>query len=203
MTAAVTAGETYEDYRIGDEVWCLAWIGMPFEIVGKDDAARKIFLQGLGTSSLPDGAQVDITEDNLFMLTREVWDQLWYWPDRKGETYSQVFERFVGEHRTGEVVTGYYSSALATVGLMVVSPAEGATFRLDLDQVVSRRLLMARPVAAYLADERRLAVVHDPSIPDDEWLPCGPTMPVTISMQAYRWSLSYGNVILNWRDLVD
>jgi hypothetical protein len=203
MNMAITTRETYEDFHVGDEVYCLAWIGMPFEVVAKDDAAHKISLQGVGKSSLTDGAQVDIGPSHLYLITHELWDQIWYWPDRKGETFDQVFDRFVAEHQTGEVVTAYFSDVIALLGMMVVKPENAAAYRLDLDHAIDRRTITAEPVAAYAADERRLVTAYDPSIAGDGWLKCGPKMPVTITMHGYRWSLGCGDIILNWQDLLD
>jgi hypothetical protein len=203
MSPVATARETYEDFHVGDEVYCLAWVGMPFQIVGKDDETQKIALQGLGRTSLTDGAQVDIGPSNLFLITHQLWDQIWYWPDRKGETYTQVFDRFVAEHRTGEVVTAYFSEVLALLGMMVVKPANAVAYRIDVNHAVDRRTISAEPVAAYVESEQRLVTMCDPSIPDDRWLKCGPKMPVTIAMHGYRWSLGLGEIILNWQDFLD
>ena len=44
----------------------------------------------------------------MFLLTREHWDQIWYWPDRAGKQYLEVFQRFVERHHVGEVICGYH-----------------------------------------------------------------------------------------------
>jgi hypothetical protein len=186
--------EPYASFAVGDEVHCLAWIGTRFKVIDVDDATKRIGIEGIGTST---PSLIDIYPQNLYMLTHEHWDQLWYWPDRLGETYTEVFDRFVDAHRDGEIVTGYYAP---TVGLTLVTrdPRLAQAYRLDLGQVVSKRQITAQPVAAIV--DRELVTAYDPSIPDSEWLRSGPALAVQIEMQAYRWALSVGGIILNVDD---
>src|SRR5262245_17357387 len=99
--------ERYEDFRVGDEVFCLAWLGMPFKVTGKDDAQRLIFVDGQGPCSLKEGCSIDINSNSLFMLTHKLWDQIWYWPDRANESYTEVVERFLDYHHENQIVMGY------------------------------------------------------------------------------------------------
>jgi hypothetical protein len=186
--------EPFESFARGDEVHCLAWIGTRFRVVDVDEDTRRIAIEGLGTSA---PALIDIYPQNMYMLTHEHWDQLWYWPDRLGESYSDVFDRFVDEHRDGEIVTGYFAPS---VGLTLVTrdPQLAQTFRLDLSDVVAKRQIVAQPVAAIV--DGVLLTAHDPAIPDEQWLRSGPAVPVQIEMQAYRWSLTAGGIILNVDD---
>src|SRR5438132_1889299 len=72
---------TLTGFDVGDRVYCLAWVGTPFEVVARSDGM--LSLQGLNGSD----AQVDIFDETSWMLTREPWDKIWYWPDRAGERY--------------------------------------------------------------------------------------------------------------------
>ncbi|MET0895519.1 MAG: hypothetical protein ABWY80_06685 [Acidimicrobiia bacterium] len=188
--------EAFETYAVGDDVWCLAWIGMPFVVVGKDDDHGVIHIDGTGACSLPEGARLDIVADNLFMLTHEPWDSIWYWPDIAGERYKEVTERFVDAHRDGEVVVAY-SAGLMSV---VPSPARAMSFRLGVDSYWPSGVIYAQPVAAIAADGTELLVAHDPSVEDARWLPCGPRQSVELRMVAFRWALTYGKLVLNWQD---
>src|SRR5688572_12412256 len=61
---------TYEDVSIGDQLWCLAWIGKEFTVVEKDDETRRVALEGPSAVD-PYGAQVDLFPDTMWMATRE------------------------------------------------------------------------------------------------------------------------------------
>jgi hypothetical protein len=192
--------ETFADFSVGDEVYCLAWLGIPFEVASTDDSSGRISLQGKVPSSLPNGPQVDIYPQNMFLLTHNQWDQIWYWPDRAGDSYLDVFERFVANHADGEIVTAYYSEAIDMLGMPMIleDPAKAQSFRLDLSAAHSRRQVLAQPVAAISGEA--LAVVYDPAIPEGQWLPTGPSLPASIEMRAYRWSLVAGGLVLNRED---
>ena len=112
----------YPDYSVGDRVYCLAWIGQPFDVVAKDDERQAISVET--PPAWPSSAQFDIFPETMFLLTQEHWDQIWHWPDQAGEVYFDVFQRFVDRHRVGQVVAGYQ----VPDGLMAL----GAT-KIDLD----------------------------------------------------------------------
>jgi len=196
MTATIAEPEPYESYQIGDEVWCLAWIGMPFVVSGKNDEKRTIEIDGTGPCSLPEGALIDVGPENHFMLTHEPWDAIWYWPDSEGEGYQQVVDRFVEQHHEGEIVTGYAAGGITVND----TPAGAMTFRLSFAGYGHFGQITATPVAALADDGSELVRLHDPAIPDERWLRCGPTLPLEIKMTAYRWSLAYGKIVLNWQD---
>jgi hypothetical protein len=194
--------ESYEDFRIGDDVFCLAWIGLPFRVVATDDAAQCVSIRSQLPSSFKAGVNLDIYQQNLFMLTHELWDHIWYWPDRCGETYSDVFDRFVQSRRSGEVVNAYYAPTLEALGVPTIDrdPDLAQAFRLDLTRTMSHRQVKAHPVCAVEFGGEAIINAYDPAIPDDRWLMTGPSRPVEIGMKAYRWCLSAGGLILNSED---
>jgi hypothetical protein len=190
--------EAYEDFNIGDRVYCLAWLGMPFVVVGKDDATGKIELDGDFPCSLPDGAKVDIEPHNRYMISHNLWDQIWYWPDRAGQTYEQVLDRFVSDHRENQLVESY----LLMPGHNHVDrePQWASTLRVSFAAFTVWNQIYAQPVAALGADGKSLVFAYDDSIPDEAWLPCGPVAPIRVGMVSYRWAVTHGFNVLNWRD---
>ena len=96
---------TYEAVAVGDEVYCLAWIGKKFTVVDKDDDKKLVALEGESASD-PYGAQVDVFDETMWMITDQPWDQIWYWPDRAGEHYQEVYERWVARQSPGQIVVG-------------------------------------------------------------------------------------------------
>ena len=191
-----------DDFRVGDDVYCLAWIGLPFKVVARDDEAGCISIAGTLPSSLHNGVQLDIYSHNLFMLTHETWDQIWYWPDRLGETYMQVFDRFVAAHRDGEVVNAYSAPTLEGLGIMSVDrdPELAQAFRLDLSRVDSHRQIKAHAVCAIVDGGTAIRGDHDPSIADADWMKTGPTIAAQVEMVGYRWSITAGRLLLNVED---
>jgi hypothetical protein len=194
--------QSYEDFRVGDDVYCLAWIGLPFRVVATDDAAQCVSIRGQLPSSFKAGVELDIYRQNLFMLTHELWDHIWYWPDRAGETYTDVFDRFVGAHRQDEIVNGYYAPTLEALGVPTIDrePELAQAFRLDLTRTMSHRQVKANPVCAVDTAAEAIFSAYDPAIADGRWLATGPARPVDIGMKAYRWCLSAGGLILNADD---
>jgi hypothetical protein len=188
--------EPYEAYEVGDEVWCLGWLGMPFKVVGKDDQDRVIQIDGVGPCSLPEGARIDLYPENHYMLTHEMWDAIWYWPDQAGERYRDVAERFVADHQDGEIVTAYPAGSLT----VTEDDRVGVSLRIRVSSFWTSGTMRAQPVAAIGPDGNSLVLVHDPAITSEQWLPSGPNLPVEIRMVAYRWALTYGRMVLNWRD---
>jgi hypothetical protein len=198
VTSAYPHPQAFEDFAVGDTVFCLAWIGMPFRVSVCDPEKQYIALDGLGPCSLPDGAQLDIYVDTIHFITHNQWDQLWYWPDRLGETYLQVYDRFLAAHDHGEVITGYQGIG----GSLYIDPQphQAMTFRLYLDKVETTQTILAEPVVAIPDDGGALIRTFDPSIPADRWVASGPIGTVTLTMKAYRWSLTAGDILLNWDD---
>lgn len=193
--------EPYEDFKVGDRVFCLGWIGMPFKVVGKDDKRGMIFLDGEGPCSLPGGAKVDIDPSSLYMITHNQWDQIWYWPDRAGETYKQVARRFIDNHKDNEIVVGYAAGPAPMPNYYYAQkkPELSMSFRLSYGPLRGMQQIHAQPVAA-VSDTKGIIVQYDPSIPDDMWVATGPVMPLRIEMAAYRWALLWGRILLNWSD---
>jgi hypothetical protein len=192
--------ERFEDFKVGDRVWCLAWIGREFEVAATDPASQRIELQGCERSSLPEGAQVDIDAASLFLLTHNLWDSIWYWPDRAGETYQQVFDRFVADHAEGAVLTGYYANGAHLPP--APDPALAATFRVSFAALDAWNQVFVQPVAAIADGGGALITAHDTMLADERWLQCGPTITVRVEMHYYRWAVMAGRVLLNWRDIV-
>ena len=51
------------DFDVGDRVFCLAWIGTPFEVVSRNDGM--VSLQGVTNT----GAQIDVFPETAWMVT--------------------------------------------------------------------------------------------------------------------------------------
>ena len=188
-----------EDFKVGDRVYCLAWVGTSFEVVDRTD--RMLSLQA-PADSIPYGQQVDIFADTAWMVTHEPWDQIWHWPDRAGERYEEVVERFLASHRVGDVVAGYYFEGALDGFTVRTDDRHAMAFRIrSMDPSAGR--ILVHPVAAANDDGRSLVTSPAPEIADEHWLRCGPTVPLRLEMRMYRWCLSYGEMVLNWRDLTD
>ena len=185
----------FDEYRVGDEVYCLAWIGKKFEIVARDEDRGILSLQG-GLENVPHGAQVDIFRSTTWMVTRQKWDQIWYWPDRAGETYEDVYRRFVKEHKAGEVLTGYQVEGPYPLEPVSFTAARAMAFRIM--HVHDLGILIA-PVVGLVdgAKEPLREAEKDPAV---RWVMAGPPASAVLKMTAYRWSLTYGDIVLNWRD---
>ena len=199
--AALDERAGYESYQLGDRVYCLAWIGQPFDVVAKDDERRVI---GIETPpGWPTFAQVDVFPETMFLLTREHWDQIWYWPDRAGEHYLEVFHRFAGRHRVGEVICGYHvpDGLMVTLGGIRVSldPKRTMMFRVQAIDV-GRGQIRVHPVAAVGPDGALVSTPTD-GIPDESWQRSGPTVALRLEMRLYRWCITFGELVLNWEDL--
>ena len=190
---------TYRDFKVGDRVYCLAWIGHPFEVAAKDDERQIISLQGPAASSIY-GAQVDIFPDTMWMLTHEKWDQIWWWPDREGERFDAVFDRFLDNHKVDELVAGYYFPGGLAGMFIETNPEHAMTFRIRaLDRGI--RQVRVHPVAAADANGETVKFALDESLPSQRWLRSGPTVPLRLEMRMYRWCLCFGEFVVNWQDL--
>ena len=191
----------YADYAVGDRVYCLAWIGQPFDVVAKDDERQAIAIET--PPGWPTFGQVDIFPETTFLLTHEHWDNIWYWPDRAGERYLEVFDRFFGRHHVGEVIAGYHvpDGLMVTLGGMNIrlDPNRTMMFRIQaLD--AARGQVRVHPVAAVAPDGALVSAPTD-GIADEAWLRSGPTVPLRLEMRLYRWCLTFGEMVLNWDDL--
>ena len=196
---AGTAELDFDHIEVGDELYCLVWIGKKFTVVDKDDAAGRIALAGESATD-PYGAMVDIFRDSEWMVTREPWDQIWYWPDRAGERYTDVYRRWLTGRAVGDVVLGYFlDTGLVTAGgFLRPKPALAMAFRIEAIDV-SFAQVRVEPVVRATDPGRRLEpadLAADPSA----WVVVGPRLPVRIGMHTYRWGLSVGDVILNGDD---
>lgn len=194
---AMTQRASWNDYSVGDFVYCLAWIGKRFEIVGKDD--KIISLQGHAEFD-PFGAQMDIVPASLWMITKEPWDQIWYWPDSAGEHYDAVFERFIAARHVGEVLNAYVhgSAVNPMMRTIVVYPDYAMTFRVEMIDRMNRQINV-QPVVGVVANGDPVSALDD-TRKVDRWVRSGPALPATIGMQSYRWCVSVGPFILNWQD---
>lgn len=190
----------YDDIHVGDRVYCLAWIGQPFDVVHRDDDLQLISIETPASS--PTFGQIDIFPETMFLLTHEQWDQIWYWPDRAGERYTEVFDRFLDAHHVGDVIAGFHGGdgllAAATRMTVALDPNTAMMFRItSIDR--KRGEIRVEPVAAIGADETLISTpVADPAGP---WLACGPAVPLRLEMRMYRWCLCFGELVVNWQDL--
>lgn len=191
---------TYDSVAVGDEVYCLAWVGKRFTVVGKDDEQKLVALEGEAASD-PYGAHVDLFDETMWMATDQPWDQIWYWPDRAGEHYLEVYERWVARQAPGRVIVGYLSDSggIASLGgFIVANPKRSMNFRiLSIDDSFAQTII--EPVVL-AGDPGRRPDLDDLTAPEHEWVAVGPKTPVRISMISYRWAVNYGDIILNWED---
>ena len=192
--------DSYADFKVGDRVYCLAWIGQPFEVAAKNDELQLISLQAPAESSRY-GAQIDIFPDTIWMLTHEKWDQIWFWPDREGERFEAVFDRFLNNHQVDEVVAGYYFPGGLAGMFIEPDPTRAMMFRIRaLDR--GTRQVRVHPVAALADDAKSISIEPRASMASASWLRSGPTVPLRLEMRMYRWCLSFGEFVLNWQDLL-
>jgi hypothetical protein len=190
---------TYDSVAVGDRVWCLAWVGKEFVVVDKDDELERVALEGANAID-PYGAQLDLFADTMWMASTEPWDQIWFWPDRAGERFNEVFQRWFADHATGDVVIGYAADVgLASVaGSVVVKPKRSMVFRITaMDDSMAQ--ITVEPVVR--RDDPGLRGEEAIGGPTDSYVPVGPRLPLRIRMVDYRWALTFGDLILNWEDL--
>jgi hypothetical protein len=190
----VSAEATLADFDVGDRVFCLAWVGTPFEVVARTNGI--LSLQSLSDNA----AQIDIFPETVFMVTREPWDQIWFWPDRAGERYDEVFDRFMSSHGVGDVVAGYHFAGGLDGFEIRLDPSRAMAFRIrSLDN--GTRQIRVHPVAA-IGDDGELVTDESRDMADERWLRSGPTLPLRIEMRMYRWCLCFGELVLNWQDVL-
>ena len=83
---------------------------------------------------------------------------------------------------------------------VVENPAATMAFRIQVSGYWTAGQIRAQPVAALAEDGQHLILHYDAEIPDERWMPTGPSLPLEIKMVAYRWALAYGKLVLNWSD---
>lgn len=191
-------------FDVGDEVWCLAWVGKAFTIVDTEPAVGRISIEAPSATD-PYGAQLDLPPALHWMLTREPWDQVWHWPDRAGERYDAVVDRFMDGLEVGDVVRGYYldtgTAALRQGMHVAVVPNAAITLRIQAINVLRGKQVWLEPVAPVDGDGRLLDhLAIDPDAA--EYRSVGAAAPARVGMTAYRWSVSFGEFILNWQDFL-
>ncbi len=93
----------------------------------------------------------DIFPETQFMLTHETWDQIWSGPERAGDDYLEVFERFVESHAVGDVVDGYAAgdglNAAASQMTVEIDPTAATMFKFEEINIPWCRVRV-HPVAA-------------------------------------------------------
>ena len=196
----MTSPTSFADFRVGDRVYCLAWVGQAFDVVATNDDTEMITIQTV--TGAPTIGHIDIFPETQFMLTHETWDQIWYWPDRAGDHYLDVFERFADSHAVGDVVAGYIVgdglNAAASQMTVRIDPATAMMFRIEeINKPWGR--VRVHPVAAISTAGALLTSPH--AEPDTTWLRSGPPVPLRLEMRMYRWCLSFGEFVLNFEDL--
>jgi hypothetical protein len=175
------------DLVVGDEVWCLASVGTPYAVESIDPEGGRVRLSArpaLGAGTRP----LDLPSDALWMVSKERWDQIWYWPDRAGERYDEVVARFTAVHQPGDVVQGYFLDASvgsAHQGFIAPNPKTAMSFEIQ------------RPTPGF--GQVRVKPV---TVTSDEVTAVGPNVPLRVGMSCYRWSLSFGELVLNWEDFL-
>ncbi|MET0985664.1 MAG: hypothetical protein ABW034_09690 [Steroidobacteraceae bacterium] len=186
----------FESFDVGDRVYCLAWIGKQFEIVARDDTRGILSLQG-DLENVPQGAQVDIFRSTTWMVTHDKWDQIWYWKDRAGEGYTDVYQRFLAANTPGSVVTGYQVEGSNPLDAIACTPERAMAFRI---LAIHDLGIAIQPVVGLTAEGT--PVRESTADATVRWIPTGPMTSAVLKMTDYRWSLGYGDIVLNWRDFV-
>jgi hypothetical protein len=178
---------SFDGLAEGDEVWCLASLGVPYvveSVDGRRDRVRIAPHPAVGAGLRP----IDLPADAAWMLTRERWDQVWYWPDRAGERYDEVVARFVAANPPASVVRGYFlDTAVGATNQGFVTPNPKAAMAFQVQ----------RPTEGF--GQVRVKPVFETV---DGWVPVGPNLPLRVGMTCYRWSLSFGELVLNWQDFL-
>ncbi len=196
----MTSPSSFADFRVGDRVYCLAWIGQAFEVAATNDEAEMVTIQTV--AGAPTLGNIDIFPETQFMLTHETWDQIWYWPDRAGDHYLDIFERFVNSHAVGDVVPGYVAgdglNAAASQMTVHLDSATAMMFKIEEVSMPWGRVRV-HPVAAISSAGALLTSPH--AEPDTTWLRSGPSVPLRLEMRMYRWCLTFGEFVLNYEDL--
>jgi hypothetical protein len=176
-----------DDLAVGDRVWCLASVGIPFRVGALDREGQRLTV--VPEPSSGSGARpLDLSSDTLWLLTKEAWDQVWYWPDRAGESFETVVQRFIVSHQPGDVVQGYFldtSVGALNQGFVKPNPKTAMLFEIQ------------RPTPGF-GQVRVKPVIETP----DGIVAVGPNVPLRLAMTCYRWSLSFGELIVNWRDFL-
>ncbi|MGE0794235.1 MAG: hypothetical protein AB7H43_12490 [Acidimicrobiia bacterium] len=174
-----------DELSVGDDVWCLASLGVPYTVTGLDPEAGRLTISphpAMAGTARP----VTLTGDALWLVTTERWAQVWDWPDRAGERYEEVVDRFVASNPPGEVVQGYFlDTAIGATnqGFLTPNPKTAMAFEIQ-PPTPGFGQVRVRPVTAGA----------------EGWVRVGPNVPLRVGMTWYRWSLSFGELVLNWPD---
>jgi hypothetical protein len=176
---------SFDGLAVGDSVWCLASVGTPYVVTGVDRERGRV---GVSPHPAAGGGvrPLELSADTSWLLTTEPWDQVWYWPDRAGERYDEVVDRFVELHPPGAVVAGYFldtSVGAANHGFITPNPKLAMSFEIQ------------RPTPGFGQVRVRPVTTTEAGV-----VPVGPNLPLRVGMIAYRWSLSFGELVLNWED---
>ena len=177
---------SFDDLAVDDQVWCLASVGTPFRVENLDLVRERVTVVPDPTSA--GGGPLELSPDTLWLLSKERWDQIWYWPDRAGERFDVVVDRFVASHLPGEVVQGYFldtSVGASNQGFVKPNPKTAMSFEIQ-QPTPGFGQVRVRPVAETT----------------DGILAVGPIVPLRLGMTCYRWSLSFGEIIVNWSDFL-
>lgn len=182
----------------GDQVHCLAWVGRPFTVRAVDQHRLTL----VPTHGDADDDALDLTPDVAWMVTTEPRTEIWEWSDRAGERYDEVFGRFERQHPPGDLVTGYYLDVGIggfNDGYVTPKPALAMSFKVQ-PTVSGFGQVRVRPVVGVDA----VGGLIDGATPEAVagWMPAGPIVPLRLGMTRYRWSLSFGEIILNWQDFL-
>jgi hypothetical protein len=178
---------SFDELAVDDRVWCLACVGTPFRVEDLDPGRGRVTVAP-EPDSAGAGSPVELTADTLWLLSKERWDQIWYWPDRAGERFDVVVERFVGSHHPGDVVQGYFldtSVGASNQGFVKPNPKTAMSFEIQ-PPTPGFGQVRVKPVAETT----------------DGIVVVGPIVPLRLGMTCYRWSLSFGEIIVNWRDFL-
>jgi hypothetical protein len=178
---------SFGELGVGDRVWCLASVGIPFRVEALDPQRHRVTV--VPEPSLESGARpLELTAQTLWLLTKEPWDQVWYWPDRAGESFNDVVERFAAAHQPGDVVQGYFlDTSVGASNQGFVKPNPKLAMSIEIQ----------RPTPGF--GQVRVRPVTETA---EGVVPVGPNVPLRLGMTCYRWSLSFGELIVNWRDFL-
>ena len=152
----------YDSYRLGDRVYCLAWIGQPFDVVAKDDERRRDRdRDSAGMAHVRAGRRLprdDVPADVASTGTRSGTG-----PTGRASSISRSSSASSNGIASGEVICGYHvpDGLMVTLGGMKTSldPKRTMMFRIQaLDE--GRGQVRVHPVAA-VGQRRRAGDLAD------------------------------------------
>jgi hypothetical protein len=104
------------------------------------------------------------------------------------EPFGIVVERFVASHSPGQIVQGYFletSVGASNQGFVSPNPKLAMSFEIQ-SSTPGFGQVRVKPVVETA----------------DGVVPVGPNVPLRLGMTCYRWSLSFGELIVNWTDFL-